>query len=352
MITRHKNKKVYLDPNTMKPHRVDGPAVMYDHGSEEWWVNGLRHRINGPAVLKIYDHKIQKEWWVDGKLHRLDGPAIEVVPITGRPYFKYKLTLSNIKDRSLDGLYFDKIEEWWIDGIRFRDNLPSIVSNNGFKVWTKNGLIHRDNDYAISLPNGSGQIWCLNGLIHRDNGPAVILKNRNTWFKRNKIHRDEGPAEILHSVYSRTLSWICNGKVRKQFNYFPSGDIDATFKDESGELYSTDGPAVVRYNTLAWFESPGIQCRKDGPCLIVSKNSNTISKNCDSLEFYYCYDNNHILTSSFEVFLKSLSDDKKVDILFNINNFSNAAEHAIEIYLFYKNIIIESLGKNPLIPPL
>lgn len=32
-------------------HRVDGPAVIYVHGTEEWYINGQPHRENGPAVV-------------------------------------------------------------------------------------------------------------------------------------------------------------------------------------------------------------------------------------------------------------------------------------------------------------
>jgi len=349
MIKKHKNRKVYLDPNTMKPHRLDGPAVIYDHGSEEWWVNGLRHRIDGPAVTKIHDYKIQKEWWIAGKLHRLGGPAIEIVPANKRLNFYYKPKYFDIKDKSIDYLCFGKIEEWWEDGIRFRENLPSIVSDNGFEVWTKNGKAHRDNDYAIKLSNGGGQIWCSKGVIHRDNGPAVIFQNRNAWFRKNKLHRDEGPAEIIHSSYSRILRWHFNGIEKKEFTYFSDGSINAIFKSESGYMYSPDGPALIRSNTVAWYEYPGVQCRKNGPCLIMSNHSNGLF-NAGSLSTYYCYDEKHKRSSSFETFLSELSDDKKVDILFNIHSISNALEYAEEIYNFYKNLIERSVKENPLTP--
>jgi len=36
-------------------HRLCGPAVERDNGSKEWWVNGDRHRTNGPAMEEIGD---------------------------------------------------------------------------------------------------------------------------------------------------------------------------------------------------------------------------------------------------------------------------------------------------------
>jgi len=43
-------------------------------GSRRWYVNGKRHRVDGPAVEYANG---RKEWWADDKLHRVDGPAID-----------------------------------------------------------------------------------------------------------------------------------------------------------------------------------------------------------------------------------------------------------------------------------
>ena len=48
--------------------------VIYSDGSKEWWVNGKRHRIDGPAVEYANGNKF---WYINGKRHREDGPAIE-----------------------------------------------------------------------------------------------------------------------------------------------------------------------------------------------------------------------------------------------------------------------------------
>ena len=51
-------------------------------GDESWYLNGKRHRENGPAIIWYNGHK---EWCIDGKLHREDGPAIECTD--GRVYW-------------------------------------------------------------------------------------------------------------------------------------------------------------------------------------------------------------------------------------------------------------------------
>ena len=44
------------------------------NGNKEWYLNGVRHREDGPAFEYANG---DKEWYLDGKIHREDGPAIE-----------------------------------------------------------------------------------------------------------------------------------------------------------------------------------------------------------------------------------------------------------------------------------
>jgi len=55
-------------------HREDGPAIESADGDKFWYLNGELHREDGPAVA--YDIG-DKYWYLNGKLHREDGPAIE-----------------------------------------------------------------------------------------------------------------------------------------------------------------------------------------------------------------------------------------------------------------------------------
>jgi hypothetical protein len=63
----------YKDSAMTLWHKVDGPAVEYADGSNEWYINGKRHREGGPAVEYADGFK---EWYKHGKLHREDGPAV------------------------------------------------------------------------------------------------------------------------------------------------------------------------------------------------------------------------------------------------------------------------------------
>jgi hypothetical protein len=54
-------KKWYLNG---KRHREDGPAVEYPSGTKEWHLNGQRHREDGPAIEHSDGHKA---WFLNGK---------------------------------------------------------------------------------------------------------------------------------------------------------------------------------------------------------------------------------------------------------------------------------------------
>ena len=54
-------------------------------GDKHWYLNGERHREDGPAV-EFSDG--DKAWYLNGKLHREDGPAVEYED--GRKYWCLK----------------------------------------------------------------------------------------------------------------------------------------------------------------------------------------------------------------------------------------------------------------------
>jgi hypothetical protein len=85
-------------------HRLDGPARIWPDGHQEWWANGLLHRIAGPA--RIWPDGLQ-EWWVNGQLHRLTGPA---------------------------RIYADGRREWWVNGERITEQVEKWMEQQGV-VW-------------------------------------------------------------------------------------------------------------------------------------------------------------------------------------------------------------------------
>ena len=57
-----------------KKHREDGPAVEDADDYKAWYLNGKRHREDGPAIEWDKDYKA---WYLNGTCHREDGPALE-----------------------------------------------------------------------------------------------------------------------------------------------------------------------------------------------------------------------------------------------------------------------------------
>ena len=80
-----------------------------DGGAKYWYLNGKRHREDGPAIERASGGK---DWYLNGELHREDGPAIEWA--------------SGGKD-------------WYLNGKRHREDGPAIERANGRKSWWLNG---------------------------------------------------------------------------------------------------------------------------------------------------------------------------------------------------------------------
>jgi len=68
-------------------YRTDGPALEYNNGHKEWWLNNKLHREDGPAIE--WDDG-GREWWFNDKRHREDGPAIEYADGTKEYYLEYR----------------------------------------------------------------------------------------------------------------------------------------------------------------------------------------------------------------------------------------------------------------------
>ena len=112
-----------------KLHRLDGPAVLYADGTEEWWVNGKHHRVDGPAVKKRNGFQA---WYFHGVAHRDGGPAI--ITATGT-------------------------QEWWVDGYLHRVDGPAKIHPDGTREWWVNEELHRLDGPAFVRADGYEEYW-------------------------------------------------------------------------------------------------------------------------------------------------------------------------------------------------
>jgi len=85
-------------------HRIGGPAVEYSNGDKEYYVLGMRHNEELPAVVK----RDVLMWYKCGQLHREDGPAV---------------------------IYRRGIKMWYYEGVQRRDYGPIIDRWNGIQTW-------------------------------------------------------------------------------------------------------------------------------------------------------------------------------------------------------------------------
>jgi hypothetical protein len=70
-IDRYGNRRWYLNGVL---HRIDGPACELIEGGKYWYLSGRLHREDGPAVELVGGNK---GWYLNGELHRIDGAALE-----------------------------------------------------------------------------------------------------------------------------------------------------------------------------------------------------------------------------------------------------------------------------------
>jgi hypothetical protein len=97
----------------------------------EYYVNGVLHRTDGPAVIIIHNRgNLTEKYYYQGKLHRIDGPATIAIFGTAR------------------------IETYYHNGNVHRDNGPAYISTYDGKKYY--------------------EIYYRHGKKHRDNGPAHI----------------------------------------------------------------------------------------------------------------------------------------------------------------------------------
>ena len=94
---------------------------VFSNGSKEWFLNGKRHREDGPANEWADG---SKSWYLNGKLHREDGPAI---------------------DRAGGS------KEWFLNGKRHREDGPACEWADGSKYWCLNGTYYLEAEWKAKL---------------------------------------------------------------------------------------------------------------------------------------------------------------------------------------------------------
>ena len=161
-----KNKKT-IKKNKLEINNNDVMKFIKKNGDEKWYLRGVIHRDNGPALKTITGNE---EWYQYGELHRLDGPAIIY------------------KDRAL----------WYKNGKFHRIGGPAYITDL-FKEWYINGLLHRKDGPAYEDINGT-KAWYINGVYHREDGPACVNKEKFDYYLNGVKYNENTYKEIIKRI--------------------------------------------------------------------------------------------------------------------------------------------------------
>ena len=96
-----------------------------------YYIEDKLHNEYGPALISEYG----KKWYLNGLLHRIDGPAVEWVSGT---------------------------IEWYQHGARHRLDGPAYISNTT-TVWYKHNKLHNPNGPAAIYPHRGEKFWYIHG---------------------------------------------------------------------------------------------------------------------------------------------------------------------------------------------
>lgn len=64
MLVIYKNGDRFWKNEKGQLHRIGGPAIEWNDGTKEWYINGNLHRVDGPAIEISNGYR---EWFLNGK---------------------------------------------------------------------------------------------------------------------------------------------------------------------------------------------------------------------------------------------------------------------------------------------
>ena len=94
---------------------IEYKVKVYANGSKEWFLNGNRHREDGPAIEYASG---SKQWLLNGKYHREDGPAVEYANGTKKWYLNGKRFTEEQFNKKMKKPCENKVVE--IDGVKYK----------------------------------------------------------------------------------------------------------------------------------------------------------------------------------------------------------------------------------------
>lgn len=157
--------------------------------------------------------------------------------------------------------------------IELSDGDKIIEYPNGDKIWSSDGVVHREGGPAKEFADGRRQ-WYIHGKLHREGGPAYeSFHGTRMWYIHGRLHREDGPAQ---EWFDGTKDWYIDGILHREGG--PAHDsVIARIWWHHGRRHREGGPAVeLADGTKKWYID-GVLHREDGPAMILGSGE----------EFYY-----------------------------------------------------------------
>ena len=196
----------------------DGPTIIFPNGVHMWLKNDTIHRDNGPAIVHIQNDKIiLEEYHVNGVRHRIDGPA--VIQGANKRYYK--------------------------DGLLHRDYGFACEYENGTRIRYHEGKIHSSYGPAITYADGS-RFFYAEGRLYPNvptdgtdteaeheyylySGLYAELADGTRKFLRyeqgdyiRKVEYPDGSQLRLFTVPNTRINKLCSDGTRLYHHYTPS----------------------------------------------------------------------------------------------------------------------------------
>jgi len=88
-----KSWSIYYFDALGRRHNTQGPSINHNNRTKMWFINGERHRVEGPAFIT----PIGEIWYYNGMIHRFGGPALTNLEFNRKEYFLYDTQYSRVK---------------------------------------------------------------------------------------------------------------------------------------------------------------------------------------------------------------------------------------------------------------
>lgn len=133
-------------------HRIDGPAIMFNDGGEQWRLHGKLHRTDGPAIKKADGTKY---WFING--NQLSEEEFK---------FSNKMKIADCKEKNTLPEFGDLV----------RTEINPSESGNAFLVSSKHQNARKSSEgtYKGYVPGCGGDVWWVE---HEDGSVGAYLTN-------------------------------------------------------------------------------------------------------------------------------------------------------------------------------